>query len=407
MESKRRGWGAILPATAFVTALFYNGCTEPREDPSPQPTHEQAVQQQISQIDDETPQLLVRNLRQPVPTTEEVVHVRGDEFEISGPYTHRNLELFLIHSSAQRKHKRKILTLSEALKQKKVRVHETGNVQELAIENLTDDTDIYVQSGDIVQGGKQDRVLAVDLLLQPKSGKMPLASFCVEQGRWSPRGAEFPNMVSAAGGQVPLEGAMGSSAVFRSSSNAVSSKALKKAVKLAKNQQDVWREVATMQNVLTKNIGADVRASLSASSLELTLNNKLLQKAAAEYQARLGKIVEGKKDVIGYAFAINGELNSADIYASNQLFAKLWDKMLQATAVEAVSVADAKKTETKPTATKAIQAFLTVDKNTKGRGQVVNARVQVVTVDGDKLVFSETRDKAANAAWLHRSYFAK
>ena len=162
-----------------------------------------------------------------------------------------------------------------------------------------------------------------------------------------------------------------------------------------------------MQNVLTKNIGADVRASLSASSLELTLNNKSLQKAAAEYQTSLGKIVEGKKDVIGYAFAINGELNSADIYASNKLFAKLWDKMLQATAVEAVSVADAKKTETKPTATKAIQAFLTVDKNTKGRGQAVNARVQVVTVDGDKLVFSETRDKAANAAWLHRSYFAK
>ena len=63
MESKRRGWGAILPATAFVTALFYSGCTEPREDPSPQPTHEQTVQQQISQIDDETPQLLVRNLR--------------------------------------------------------------------------------------------------------------------------------------------------------------------------------------------------------------------------------------------------------------------------------------------------------------------------------------------------------
>ena len=70
-----------------------------------------------------------------------------------------------------------------------VKVHETGNVNELQIENLGTD-EVFVQSGDIVKGGQQDRVLTVSLLLPPKSGRIPIASFCVEQGRWTARGKE-------------------------------------------------------------------------------------------------------------------------------------------------------------------------------------------------------------------------
>ena len=47
-----------------------------------------------------------------------------------------------------------------------------------------------MQSGDIVKGGQQDRVLTVSLMLPPKSGRIPIASFCVEQGRWPARGKE-------------------------------------------------------------------------------------------------------------------------------------------------------------------------------------------------------------------------
>ena len=294
-------------------------------------------------------------------------------------------------------------TLAEALRQKKVQVHETGDVQELAIENLTEDTDIYVQSGDIVQGGKQDRVLAVDLLVEPKSGKMPLASFCVEQGRWGAR--ETSEQQSQSGYRARSSGS--AFTLFSQSENAVSSKELKKAVKLAKDQQEVWQQVNRLQNVLSKNLSSEVRAAVSASSLELTLGNQKVRAAAAKYETELGKIVAGKKNIVGYAFAINGELNSAEVYASSDLFGRLWSKMLQASAVEAVSVADAKKGETKPITVAAVKAFLSVEKSTKGRGQVVSPRVQLVTVDGDTIVFSETRDKEAGAAWFHRSYFAK
>ena len=35
------------------------------------------------------------------------------------------------------------------------------------------------------------------------------------------------------------------------------------------------------------------------------------------------------KDIVGFAFAINGRINSAEIYPSNGLFAKMWPKLLK------------------------------------------------------------------------------
>ena len=81
------------------------------------------------------------------------------------------------------------ITLQEALVQKKVIVRETREVNELSIENISGE-EVYVQSGDIVKGGQQDRMMAVDLILPPRSGKIPISAFCVENGRWSQRGSE-------------------------------------------------------------------------------------------------------------------------------------------------------------------------------------------------------------------------
>src|SRR5207302_5644607 len=94
------------------------------------------------------------------------------------------------------------LTLEEALAKRAVKVHETGNVNELQIENLGSD-EVFVQSGDIVKGGQQDRVLTVSLLLPPKSGRIPIASFCVEQGRWMARGKEDVKTFATASAVVP------------------------------------------------------------------------------------------------------------------------------------------------------------------------------------------------------------
>jgi hypothetical protein len=77
---------------------------------------------------------------------------------LSGPYKHDNLSIYLVHG--QDRVQTKYLTLTEALEQHKVVVYETGSVNQLQIENLSKE-DVYIQSGESVKGGRQDRVLKV------------------------------------------------------------------------------------------------------------------------------------------------------------------------------------------------------------------------------------------------------
>ncbi|MHC4516917.1 MAG: ARPP-1 family domain-containing protein [Planctomycetota bacterium] len=320
--------------------------------------------------------------------------VTTGDLKVSGPYAHKNLEIYLVHGQDQVKPKREILTLEEALEQKKAVVHETSNVSQLAVENLSPDTDIYVQSGDIVQGGKQDRVLAVDLVLSPKSGKVPIASFCVEQGRWGARG------ISSAFMQT-----LGTTS-FQASSNALSSLELKRAVKVSKAQSAVWQNVATAQKKLSDNVGADVRSDVSQSSLELTLEGKAVQDATKGYVDALVKIIDDKNDVLGFAVAVNGKIASADVYGSNALFGKLWNKLLNASAVEAVAEhKDGQKFA--PVGTDKVTAFLADRDDKKARSKNLTGRVQLVQSEGASNYFFETRDRANGTAWLHRNYLRK
>src|SRR6202030_1831249 len=100
-----------------------------------------------------------------------------------------NLAVYFVHGSAAEGPVP--MSLEEALAQGWVKVSETGSINELTVENVGDDG-VFVQAGDIVKGGRQDRVLSVDLLLPPHSGRVPIAAFCVEPGRWSARGQEDP-----------------------------------------------------------------------------------------------------------------------------------------------------------------------------------------------------------------------
>ncbi len=134
------------------------------------------------------------------------------ETRISGPHIHDNLAVYFVHGRSA--DGPTPLTLAEALAKGSVNVIETGSVNELKIENTGTD-EVFIQSGDIVKGGKQDRVLTVSLLLPAKSGKVPIASFCVEQGRWTSRGKEDVGKFSSAveldafpHGQACYEGAV-------------------------------------------------------------------------------------------------------------------------------------------------------------------------------------------------------
>ena len=72
------------------------------------------------------------------------------------------------------------------------------------------------------------------------------------------------------------------------------------------------------------------------TSLQLALENDKLKERRAAYDSALQDAGKGSDDIIGYAFAVNGKLNSADVYSSNGLFRKMWPKQLQAAATEAI-----------------------------------------------------------------------
>jgi len=305
-------------------------------------------------------------------------------YRLSGPYTHGNLTVFLVHGKDLTN--KNFLTLQEALAQKKVRVYETKDVNELAIRNLSDE-DVYVQAGDIVRGGDQDRMISVDFIVPPRSGRMPIGAFCVESGRWNKRGNE-------------------ESASFSSSENMVATKDLKLAAKRERSQEAVWKNVSAAQEKLSKNVGGSVQETVSVSSLELSVENEKVKETTAAYIKALSGILQNKSDVIGYVFAINGHVNSADVYASRTLFTKLWPKLLKASAVEAVAELN-KEVEAKTVASEAVHSFLLDSEKARAEARQVTPRVKVVTREDDKNIFFETQDRAANDGWVHRNYIRK
>ena len=104
---------------------------------------------------------------------------------ISGPFRHENLDIFLFRGP-QFLPERRFLPLHEALQQQKVVVHETGSVGQLEVENHSD-LDLFIQAGDVVKGGRQDRTLGVDLVVSAFGGRVPVPAFCVESRRWHKR----------------------------------------------------------------------------------------------------------------------------------------------------------------------------------------------------------------------------
>jgi hypothetical protein len=306
-----------------------------------------------------------------------------DEYRLEGPFTHGNLSVFLIRGKD--KIKGNFLTLQEALVQKKVIVRETREVSSLTIENISSD-EVYVQSGDIVKGGAQDRMLVTDLILPAHSGKIPIGAFCVENGRWSQRGNEAVH-------------------VFSSSTNTVASREVKLAAKTKGSQGEVWREVAAAQEKLSSNVGASVKSEASPTSFQLALENKSVQTNADNYVKALSSLLDSRTDVIGYVFAINGKINSADIYASSALFRKLWLKLLNASAIEAV--AELRRGE-KFDAPKPSEVLGFIE-DSKGpeKQKDVSGRVQMVTRDSDDKAFFETRDRSRSDAWVHRNIIKK
>lgn len=313
-----------------------------------------------------------------------IKEVQLSNYRISGPYEFGHLSIFLIHAPNAAS-SRLYTPLQEAMERQIVTVQETGKVNELAIENISNE-DVFVQAGDIVKGGRQDRVLSVDMVLPAKSGIVPISAFCVEQSRWQPRGDESGDhftLTEMAGGFT-----------------------LREAIAGVASQIVVWNEVEASQDKLTVALPKNVRSEVSPTSLPLALESEAVQESTKPYIDNLAALGNRGNDVIGFAFAINDEIKSADVYSSNTMFKRFWPRLLKAAAIEAVATPETKRAPS-ALSIETVGAFLVNSELGAETVSEVNARTQSVRRETEDGLFLESRDTAHDAAWIHRSYLTK
>ena len=175
------------------------------------------------------------------------------------------------------------------------------------------------------------------------------------------------------------------------------------------NQMSVWGAVEELQATLAarlhKSEGAglsSVRAPASPTSLALTQSSKPVQESVGSYTRALSSVGSGKTGVVGFAFAINGKVKSADVYVSPELFAAMWPKLLSASALEAVQHREESKVASVPPA----QVLVFLRDAAKGTQSTtdVDGRVKLVKRESEKQIQVESWD---GAKWVHRSVISK
>lgn len=298
---------------------------------------------------------------------------------LSKPFSHENLTVFLLHGKDRSK--ANYVTLDEGLAKKLITVSEKKNeqVSELVIEN-TSDRPLFLQEGDRLSGGKQDRIIVTSLIVPAKSGKMPLPTFCIEQSRWTEgkKGKQFGNANNPvlAAQQVRIAA---------------------KVTPMRGGQHAVWRNVAILKADAMKKLDADNKNS----SLNETYSSKKVIEICNACSKKLDGIVKPHKDVIGFAIAINGEIEEVNVYPNHQLAAKLYPRLVQSYAVQAALAKDEKK---KPKEVKAddVSKFLVSTKQKGKRTEKVNADNSLRVTEHEKFFrcVTEYKGMKVHQQWL-------
>ena len=234
---------------------------------------------------------------------------------------------------------------------------------------------LLLLAGEIVTGGKQDRVIGKDRIVPAESDPVDLSVFCVEPGRWV-----------AASGQADFGYRAGGSVGGVLASPVVRSKAM-----AAKDQQQVWESVRSSQHAMAQTVEASGAAPAveSTTSYARVMDNKEVQKQVdavaqpvqRDYESVIHQLRD--KNAVGVVVAVNGETVWADLFASTQLLQKYWPKLVRSYAADAV-ITRAKAVEV---SSKDAQKFLD---NLQGRHETAETepglyRQTEITGDGFKV----------------------
>jgi len=316
----------------------------------------------------------------------DVISSKDRDFELSGPYTHKNLSIFLVHGD-ERTDPEILITLAEALKMDKIAVHEKGDVQELEVE-CKSDAPVFIQSGCMVKGGRQDRVLRYDMVVAPKSGRQPIKAFCIEQGRWSQRGDENVKEFKAVPGIV-------------------GSKKIKAAATISESQADVWMEVDSLQKQFQNYIRSGRASDVDyLTSLPLAMEDREVKAKINEYMETLNPYIINQNDAIGVVVAINGEISCGDFYRSSVLFSKMRNALIEATAVEAAA-AFRDSLNTKSLDKSEVLKWLESAEEGEPNVVKINDSMTLKIIETDKSVTFESFYGTTHQEWIHKNVLSR
>jgi hypothetical protein len=280
------------------------------------------------------------------------------------------------------------LTLDEGLKSGEVEVTEAGKVQGLVRSRgtatpwryLGDQVNTLVLvnnskrplvllAGEIVTGGKQDRVIAKDRIVPAGADPIDLSVFCIEHGRWTESSAKFGTTAKNATGSFMVQPSVRQQAM------------------VAKDQQQVWNSVggaiSTMSVVAGPRPSVDANANVTVGGLVVTgpmhgnapvfmdgrsalgttsyakamqteaVSAKVDDEAAGLVQSREQALATLRQEhAVGVVVAVRGEVIWADIFSNTELLARYWTKLVRSYAAEGLgggvshgtaSIADAQR----------------------------------------------------------------
>lgn len=194
-----------------------------------------------------------------------------------------------------------------------------GTVNRLVLINNSD-RPLLLLAGEIVTGGKQDRVIGADRIVPPGSEPVDLSVFCVEPGRWVARSDNFSSM----------DGQMAQPSI-------------RMPAMAKKSQSEVW------DSVRESNGNAAIAAPAAAPIIAGTTSHagvmqngdvrRKIESVAAPIDRDYSRVIRQLKqqNAVGVVVAVNGRLVWADVFASTELLQDYWPKLIRSYAAEAVT----------------------------------------------------------------------
>lgn len=192
---------------------------------------------------------------------------------------------------------------------------------------------LLLLAGEIVTGGKQDRVISKDRIVPAGSDPVDLSVFCIEPGRWVESSAVFGTSAKA-----PLASFMVQPTV-------------RQQAMVAKDQQQVWNSVhgsitavasapAPLGGVM---IAAPPPATTSyAKAMQSDEFKAKVDDAAAPLMKSRDEIMAQlrKEGAVGVVVAVRGEIVWADLFSSTELLSRYWTKLVRSYAAESLAPGD-------------------------------------------------------------------